>query len=190
MTIVDYAIGNNMPMLRRVATPEHVNAVSSYNNRGVLHWAALHHNIEMLLFWLALSEECNVNLQSLEGNTPLHDAVMPTNFVQYAPLEVKLELIKHLLNAGADITIRNHHGETPLMATNQQTANYIKSFYREKYNILETTLLCTHEVAKMEEEEIDIEEEDKTFFTCFVLEVKESTIMWYDVLKYVSNNDL
>lgn len=180
MTINDYAIGNNMAMLKCLARPHHINDVSCYNNRGVLHWAVLNHNVEMLLFWLALSKDCNVNLQSLEGNTPLHDAVRTTDLRSDAPL------INHLLDAGADITIRNHFGETPLMVANPETANYIKSYLEEKYNILETTLLCSHEITKMEEEEIDIEEEDKTFFTCFVNEVRESIVMWYDVLKFIN----
>lgn len=73
MTIVDYAIGGNNAMLRRLVNESNVNTVGLYN-KGVLHWAVIRGNIEIMNLWLSFPN-CNVNIQSKLGNTPLHECV-------------------------------------------------------------------------------------------------------------------
>ena len=158
MTIVDYAISGNFDMLRRVAKETDVNKVSLYDGKGVLHWAARRGHIEMMHFWISLPE-CNVSLQSSDGNTPLHDCVMATYNFPDPFQEIRLQLITMLFKAGADVTIRNQNGYTPLsLDLPNLVRNHMIDIISEEYDRIETFFSCALHV--MSEREVDQEMED------------------------------
>jgi len=71
-----------------------------------LHYAVLHASLDVLEHILC-HEECDVDpVNRLEKATPLHLAVVVED------PENRARIVKSLLEAGADYTVRNKHGET------------------------------------------------------------------------------
>ena len=86
-----------------------IQQICSFSHRSILHWASVHGNLRMMNW--AIENKIQVNLKSKNGNTALHEAVIPRDNVTQ---ETHLEMIRILLSAGADITIRNNKGQTAL----------------------------------------------------------------------------
>ena len=176
-------------MLRTISASGSVDAneADGYGGRGVLHWSAIHGNVEMLQYWLDLTKEhCNVNLQASDGNTALHDAVLGSSVV--VSQETSFQIIDCLLKAGADATIRNRYGNSPLSVSSREIKNHIISKMFERYKIVETTLLSVCDVIRPNEDEMDIEyEEDdsNTFLTAFINNVVASRQMLDGILSYI-----
>jgi hypothetical protein len=194
MTIVDYAIGGNIQMLRRMANESNVNTVGTYS-RGVLHWAVIRGNIEMLKLWLSLPN-CNINIQSSSGNTPLHECVVWKYYITspFRDIPNVLEMISILLKAGADITIGNNYGQTPLsMLTDKdcKIRRHIRNFIYEPYHCIETFFCCAQYIIDemeidetMEIEGYEYEDDEIYFFSELVKRIKEEAIL-YDIFKFL-----
>lgn len=199
MTIVDYAIGGNNTMLRRLVNESNVNTVGPYN-KGVLHWAVIRGNIEMMNLWLSFPN-CNVNIQSKFGNTPLHECVTVRewqNNFSYPfgniDIELRLKMITLLFKAGADVTIRNNTGDTPLsMLTDKDCviSHHIRNIMWEPFNRIETFFCCAQYVidemdidAYMENEGYEYEDTETFFFRELVKNVNEEAIL-HDIFKYL-----
>ncbi|KGB78379.2 hypothetical protein CNBG_3941 [Cryptococcus deuterogattii R265] len=76
-----------------------------------LHYAIIHASTNVLEPILC-HDTCDVDLKNrLQGDTPLHIAVR-NRWDQYEGL--RLWLVRSLLEAGADTTIRNRHNERPI----------------------------------------------------------------------------
>ena len=185
MTIVDYAVTNNLSMLKKCCKEGDENNTDGYAYRGVLHWAVIHGNEQMLTFWLG-RWGCNVDLQTGDGNTPLHEAVKIRESV---PEDKRRQMIKILLAAGADYTIKNRVGETPL-SINSEIATITMEAFDTKYIF---PLSCVSEVeSEMESDEKMVMEgyecEEKEGYQPlgdFVREVPSAVTMWPEILKFI-----
>jgi ankyrin repeat protein len=85
-------------------TPLHACVYTKFKDQGV--WSAL------------LDAGVDVNAQTRHGDTPLHEAVSSRN----------LHAVKFLLANGADASIRNGDGETPLMCAEKWNRDKILAF--------------------------------------------------------------
>jgi hypothetical protein len=160
MTIVDYVISDNMTMLKHTATKGDVNRLDGPFQTGVLHWAVIRPNIELIDYWLMLDPiNVNVNMQSSNGNTPLHLSIISRDCI---PLDRNLEVIGILLRAGADVTLRNQNGETPLSllrsdGLDSAIKSHIKTVMFDAYHRLVWFLCCFLEARSEREEYMDME---------------------------------
>jgi len=190
MTIVDYAVCNNLKMLMSCVKPNDANKKDYYHFRGVLHWAVINGNEEMLRFWLGRSEEgeeVNINLQSLNGNTPLHEAVLTRENVSEA---TRLQIINILLDSGADCKIKNKEGQTPL-SINSEITNMMTRARQNKYDFLQTVEYCVQQVqSEMEiDEEMDAYgyqyEKDYQPLADFIKNVRGSDDIWPCIFEFL-----
>ena len=55
-----------------------------------------------------LGKGANINAKALNGNTPLHSALLT------CPLDKRNEMVELLIDAGADVNAENNHGFRPL----------------------------------------------------------------------------
>lgn len=63
---------------------------------------------------LIATEPGSINALDNQGNTPLHLACSPINGSFSAPLDLLFDIIKYLLEKGADVNVQNNDGNTPL----------------------------------------------------------------------------
>ena len=178
-----------------------IQQICSFSHRSILHWASVHGNLRMMNW--AIENKIQVNLKSKNGNTALHEAVIPRDNVTQ---ETHLEMIRILLSAGADITIRNNKGQTALtLAACPELINCIVQLSSERLLFIESTLLCadlvleetilreTHGYVDENKEEEEEKEEDiiirtpdrEPFFSDFVTTVHNSQQMWEKIFHYV-----
>lgn len=187
MTIIDYAIANNLPMLMRCAKQSDVNRVGVYK-LGVLHWAVAKANIEMINFWTSF-DDCNVNLQSDLGNTPLHLCV---GWAGNIPEESRLQMITIFMKAGADVTIKNNNGQTPLsiFLGDGVIKNHILSLMFEGHEVT-MAFLCSLNDARTEAQEykdmsaLGYDYERQESFLLQGLLTLDDDNMCQDILKYI-----
>lgn len=101
MIVFDAVFSNNYNALREYLETGDVNVV---NERGMslLHYAIVFNNTEM--FDLLIENYINVNIQDNFGETPAHVCVVNN----------KIGFLKSLIRHGADLTIKNKDGMTPL----------------------------------------------------------------------------
>jgi len=97
----------------------------------VLHVAAIHNNSEFLENYInyinTTSWKLNINVTDSEGNSAIHLAVKKDD-IRFQ------EVIKVLLNFGADINLKNNNSETPLqIAYSNENNNLIK--FLLSYNV-------------------------------------------------------
>ena len=149
----------------------------------------------------AIENKIQPNLQSKDGNTALHEAVIIRENVNQ---ETRFEMIRILLSAGVDMTIQNTRGKTALaLATCPEIVNHMKQIRSERLSFIESTLLCaelvldetilreTHGCVEEEEEEQNslkyiIQTPDREpFFWDFVTTVHNSQQMWENIFHYV-----
>jgi ankyrin repeat protein len=92
----------------------------------VLTRAVMSRDVESVKKWLALGVNINVNQQDPQGSTPLHGAIFMN-----AP-----EIIKILLDAGADVNVANNVGSTPLsLALSQRLYELMHELVRRGANV-------------------------------------------------------
>lgn len=193
MKVLDYALGNNLPMVKRIAKPSDVNIVDSNYKWGVLHLGVYHANIEMLKFWMTF-DNCNVNIKGfLDESTPLHVCCEYNHSVL---LETRLNIITLLMKAGADVSLRNRKGQTPLsllgdVGVDLILKNHIKTLIFESHD-LAVTFLCSLNEASSEKEECEAMaklgydyEKQETFPLNVLLDVDAGYMMCKDILKYI-----
>ena len=177
-----------------------INNICTFTDRSILHWAAVHGNIPMMNY--AIRSKINVNVQSRDGNTALHEAVIIRENVNQ---ETRFQMIRILLSAGVDMTIQNTRGQTALaLATCPEIVNHITRIRSERLAFIESTLLCaelvldetilreTHGYVEEEEEEQNTLEyiiqtpDREPFFWDFVTTVHNSQQMWKNIFHYVN----
>ncbi|WVN84871.1 uncharacterized protein L203_100007 [Cryptococcus depauperatus CBS 7841] len=93
-----------------------LNSIEDINQPDGLGNTALHYAIQHastnVLETILCHETCDVDLRNrLQGDTPLHIAVR--NKWEESP-GLRLYLVKNLLEAGADTTIKNRHNQKPI----------------------------------------------------------------------------
>lgn len=104
----------NLPGLAKQLVDQDPQLVNSPCSDGqtALHWAAKH--ISQTLQVL-LSHSADPNVQDNHGNTPLHEAVMVEQDVNTTtPPTDRENVVKQLIEGGAQALIRNKNGLTPL----------------------------------------------------------------------------
>lgn len=193
MTVIDYALGNNLPMLKRIAKPSDVNVLDPNYKWGVLHLGVYHANIEMLKFWMTF-DNCNVNIKGfLDDSTPLHVCI---EYNHSYLLQTRLNIITLLMKAGADVTLRNRKGQTPLSMLGDDGVdlilkNHIKTLMFESHD-LAVTFLCSLNEASSEKEEYEAMakfgyeyEKQESFPLKALLDVDAGYMMCNDILKYI-----
>ena len=181
-----------------------INQICSWTHRNILHWASIHGNLRMMNW--AIENKIQVNLQCKHGNTALHEAVIMRENVNQ---ETRFEMIRILLSAGVDMTIRNSRGQTALvLATCPEVFNHIVRISCERLSFIESTLLCAELVLDetilretngyVDEEEEDEEEEEgkgleyivqtpdrEPFLSDFATTVHNSQQMWENIIHYL-----
>ena len=86
-----------------------------------IHLAAIDRNLSMMKSLISVGgKKVDINLRAKNGNTPLHLAIYERHYdrrsTHYYPSRDKyLQLLKFLLDKGADVNARNNDGKTPLM---------------------------------------------------------------------------
>lgn len=100
MNIIDLVIENNIGEIKKVIAYADVNQVEKETGFTALHYCAQFYNLEIAR--LLIENKANVNAQDNVGNTPLFKAVFFS--------EGKTEMIKLLLENGADCEIKNNFG--------------------------------------------------------------------------------
>lgn len=178
-------------MLRRLVNESNVNTVGPYN-KGVLHWAVIRGNIEIMDLWLSFPN-CNVNIQSKFGNTPLHECVTVREWRNDFSYPLVLKMITTLIKAGADVTIRNNTGHTPLSMLDKDCmiSHHIRNIIWEPFKRIETFFCCAQYVidemdidAHMENQGYEYEDTETFFFSELVKNVNEVAIL-HDIFKYL-----
>ena len=99
----DYAMHGSEREVRRLAATADCNAVDAASGRSAVHFAAFWGHSHLISF---LTGDCKiaVNVQDSEGDSALHDAA------RFGHVDV----IKSLVAAGADKSLKNKAGQTPL----------------------------------------------------------------------------
>ena len=121
------------------------NAKDSYE-RTAVHSAAINGSIDSLAVLLSL-RDVEVNIQDINGNTPLHDA---------AGLIHDSKCLELLLSKGADIEIANNRGKTPIDTARAQGAKknitILKKRYAEDFGVPKRSMtgLSMEELTLME----------------------------------------
>lgn len=204
MSIIDCAIGDNLPMIKLLVQPSDINKMQTFwktmdgkeYKKGVLHWAVVRNNIEMISFWISF-ENCNVNLQTtLTEETALHFCVDPNYIGRHVFGETRMAIITLLMKAGADVTLRNYSGNTPLSGLSDngwdlRFKNHIKALMFEPYEFTMLFLCCLNDArTEMEEYEDMIMlgyeyERRETFALTGFLNVDNVDMMCYHILKYI-----
>lgn len=170
--------------MKVIAKQSDVNVVGIYK-WGVLHWCVALANIEMMNFWIGF-DGCNVNLQSIWGETPLHLCV---DIKRLIPEETTLAMITILMKMGADVTIRSKSGNSPLMSGRYK--NHINALMFEPYELTMSFLCSLNDARKEVEEYEDMEmlgyeyDRRETFALSGLLNVDAVDMMCYHILKYV-----
>lgn len=197
MNNIDLAVTNRF----NEKNNSNINQVCSWTHRSILHWASIHGNL-LMMNW-AIENKIKLNLQSKDGNTALHEAVISRENVNQ---ETQFEMIRILLSAGVDMTIQNTRGQTALaLATCPEIVNHITQIRSERLSFIESTLLCAELVLDetllretygyVDEEEEEEEEngleyifqtpDREPFFWEFVTTVHNSQQMWKNIFHYV-----
>lgn len=102
-----------------------VNATNA-NGYTALHYAAAHNNVEAVRQLIAAHANLNGRAATF-GYTPLHIAVL------YGPVvHEDTTAIRLLLDAGADTTVKDDRGMTPLDIANQRGLREVAEMFREK----------------------------------------------------------
>jgi ankyrin repeat protein len=106
--LIASAQANNINAVRQALTQGANPNAQNAEGISALHWAAHHNNAAMTKLLLE-QEETNVNIQDIDGNTPLHESIKE-------PLKLNdfIGSTKLLLENNAYPNIQNKKGNTPL----------------------------------------------------------------------------
>jgi ankyrin repeat protein len=169
MSVLDYALRNNLTALKRIAKPSDVNLVDPDYKWGVLHLGVWHANTQMIKFWMSF-DNCNVNIRGcLDDSTPLHLCVQYNHSFL---LQTRLNIISMLMKAGADLTLRNQEGHTPLTilmrkddCVNLILMNHMKTLMFENHDLAVLFICSINKAKEIEKEDTTLEDElrQKTF---------------------------
>lgn len=112
-----------------------------------LHWAVEKKNLPMIQY--LLEQGADINAQSTRGKTSLILAILPSTFIIY-PIALtlpalSLEIVKALINHGANLYIKDDQNLTALDYAQQEHLNHITDYLVEKItsrSVLHALHLC------------------------------------------------
>lgn len=135
---LDFARYGEFEALKSIFDSEYVSKLAKCDNNGIslLHMAAAngHYECASLLLKCPQVHENSLNLVNTEGNTPLH----------WAALNSHVNLVRLLLEHGADINIKNNADQTPF---DEAVAN-------EKFDVTAAIIEFLENVQKQKEGEL------------------------------------
>jgi ankyrin repeat protein len=118
--LIQAAIYNNVEVVHiLIQNGANVNTRDFFGGNAALHFTAQNYSLEILQ--ILLINKAEVDIQDINGNTPLFKAVFNSNG--------KGAVIKQLLLHGADRNLKNNQGVSPLELANTITHYNIVQFF-------------------------------------------------------------
>ncbi len=118
--------------------------LSPSHQLNMLNYSAGAKSLELVQYFI--DKKLDINQQDKVGDTPLHNAIiggLSYTFLESDEIDLRIKILKLLLDAGADYNLKNHKNMTVLQVakktSNVRIINFLKQYIKEKKQSVLTT---------------------------------------------------
>lgn len=128
--------------------------VSPTHQLNMLNYSAAAKSLELVQYFI--DKKLDINQQDKVGDTPLHNAIiggLSYTFLKSEDVDLRIKILKLLLDAGADYNLKNHKNMTVLQTAKRTSGvritDFLKQYIKEKKQSVLTSAAPTNNSANL-----------------------------------------